>query len=115
MEFSICLPILLIFFAFMWEFARVEQIRQTAATAAYEGARQAIVAGGSANDAEQAAQAILDAVRIRDASIVVTPSPVTDDTESVDVSITVPIASNAWVAPFFMNGSIGAGMELSKK
>ncbi len=114
-EFAITLPILLAFFGFFWEFARAEQIRQTTATAAYEGARQGIVAGGSADDAKQTAQAILDAVGIRNATIVVTPSTITDETSSVQVSVSVPVASNAWVMPFFIdNLDIKANMALSK-
>jgi Flp pilus assembly protein TadG len=114
-EFAITLPILLAFFGFFWEFARAEQIRQTTATAAYEGARQGIVKGGSANDATQAAQAILDAVSIRDATVVVTPSTISSETTSVQVSISVPVASNAWVMPFFIdNLDITANMTLNR-
>jgi Flp pilus assembly protein TadG len=114
-EFAITLPILLAFFGFFWEFARAEQIRQTTATAAYEGARQGIVEGGSASDARSKAQEILDAVGIRSATITVTPSTITDETTSVQVSVTVPVASNAWVMPFFIdNLDIKAEMTLSK-
>lgn len=114
-EFAICLPILLAFFGFFWEFARAEQIRQTTATAAYEGARQGIVKGASAADAKQAAQAILDAVSIDDATVVVTPSIITGETSSVQVSVSVPVASNAWVMPFFINDlNITANMTLTK-
>ena len=114
-EFAVTLPILLAFFGFFWEFARVEQMRQTTATAAYEGARQAIVEGGSAADAEQTAQAILDAVGIQDATIVVTPNAITSETEAVQVSISVPVASNAWVLPYFFGGlDITASMTLNK-
>ena len=114
-EFAICLPILLAFFGFFWEFARAEQIRQTTATAAYEGARQGIVKGASAADAKQAAQAILDAVSIDDATVVVTPSTITGETSSVQVSVSVPVASNAWVMPFFIDDlNITANMTLTK-
>ncbi len=114
-EFAITFPLMLAFFGFFWEFARAEMIRQTTATAAYEGARQAIVEGGSATDARQAAQALLDAVAIRDARITVTPDVITSDTSSVRVSISVPLASNAWVTPFFIKDlNINASMTLSK-
>ena len=102
-EFAICLPILLAFFGFFWEFARAEQIRQTTATAAYEGARQGIVEGASADEAKQTAQAILNAVSVRDATIVVTPSVITSETLSVQVSVSVPVANNAWIVPFFLD------------
>lgn len=77
-------------------------IRQTAASAAYEGARQAIVAGGSAEDAKQMVAAIMQAVGIADADVAVTPSIITASTESVQVAITVPLSSNAWISPLFL-------------
>jgi Flp pilus assembly protein TadG len=102
-EFAVSLPILLAFFVFFLEFARVEQIRHTVATAAYEGARQGIVEGGSADDALQTAERILGAVQVRDAEVVVTPSTITSETTAVQVSITVPMAGNAWVTAFFLD------------
>ena len=101
-EFAIAFPILMMFLIFMWEFSRAEMIRQTTATAAYEGARQAIVIGGSATDATQTATSMMQAVGIVDANIWVTPSVITNSTESVKVSITVPMKSNAWIVPLFM-------------
>ena len=102
-EFAVCLPILLAFFTFFLEFARVEQIRHTVATAAYEGARQGIVEGGSAADAQLTADTILSAVQIADANVVITPGTITSETQTVQVSITVPMGSNAWVTAFFLD------------
>lgn len=101
-EFAIAFPVLLLFFIFMWEFSRAEMIRQTAASAAYEGARQAIVAGGSADDARQMVAAIMQAVGISDADVTVTPGIITASTASVQVAITVPLSSNAWISPLFL-------------
>lgn len=114
-EFAIAFPVLLMFFVFMWEFSRAEMIRQTAASAAYEGARQAIVAGGSAEDATQMVNAVMQAVGIADSDVTVTPSIITPDTESVQIAITVPMSSNAWISPlFFRNLEIHSNMTLRR-
>ncbi len=112
-EFAITLPILIMFLIFMWEFSRAEMIRQTSATAAYEGARQAIVVGGSTNDVEQTVTSIMQAVGIRDAKVVVTPSVITSATAAVEVTVDVPLAGNAWITPlFFQDMTIHSTMTL---
>lgn len=114
-EFAVTFPVLLLFFVFMWEFSRAEMIRQTAASAAYEGARQAIVTGGSAEDAVQMVDAVMQAVGIADANVEVTPSIITSSTESVQIAITVPMSSNAWISGLFMKDlEIHSNMALSR-
>ena len=114
-EFAIAFPVLLMFFVFMWEFSRAEMIRQSAASAAYEGARQAIVAGGSADDARQMVGAIMQAVGIADADVAVTPSIITASTDSVQIAITVPLASNTWISPLFLkNLEVHSNMTLRR-
>ena len=100
-EFALCVPVLFMCLAFLWEFSRAEMIRQTVATAAYEGARQAIVEGGSAADAQQMAQSVIDAVGTQNATITITPSTVTSATTQVQVTVSAPLNGNALVTPFF--------------
>lgn len=114
-EVAVTAPILFLFFFFFWEFARAEMIRHTAATAAYEGARQGIVKGGSADDAKQTAQAILNAVAIKDADVKVTPKTITSKTTAVKVSVKIPLKENAWITPLFMkNLEIDTSMTLNR-
>jgi Flp pilus assembly protein TadG len=114
-EMAITAPILFGFFGFLWEFSRAEMIRHTVSTAAYEGAREALVAGATSEEATAAAQEVLDAVGVRNASITVTPSTITPQTETIQVTITVPLNSNAVITPFFMNGlQINAEMTLKR-
>ena len=114
-EFAVCVPILFLAFFFFWEFARAEMIRQTAATAAYEGARQGIVEGATAADVQNAAQSILNAVAIQGAVITVTPATITSETTSVQVAIRVPLNSNAWITPLFMdNMNVNSSITLSR-
>lgn len=102
-EVAITVPILFAFFGFLWEFSRAEMIRNSVSTACYEGARQGIIEGGSATSAEDAAQGVLDAVGIRNATITVTPATIIPETESVRINISVPLDDNSFVAPFFFD------------
>ncbi len=112
-EFAIAFPILLLFLIFMWEFARAEMIRQTAETAAYEGARQAIVVGGTPQDAQNTVREIMQAVGIKDTEVDVSPSVITNTTSAVEVSVTVPMRSNAWITPlFFEDLNVHSKMKL---
>ena len=78
-EVAVTVPILFAVFGFIWEFSRAEMIRQTAATAAHEGARQGMITGGTSAMATSAAQDILDAVGIRNATIVLNPTTIVPD------------------------------------
>jgi hypothetical protein len=79
-------------------------IRNTMRNACFEGARRGSLPGASADEARGAAQAVLDAVGIKQGQITVSPSTITDATPSVTVSISVPLNANAWVTPHFTKG-----------
>lgn len=96
-EFAIVVPLLFLFFFTAFEFCRVAMIRHTVDNAVYEGARLAIIPGGTSADATQEAQRILNSLGIDDANIVVTPSNIDNTTENVTVQITVPLDSNSFV------------------
>lgn len=101
-EMAITMPILFAFFGFLWEFSRAEMIRHTVSTAAYEGAREAIVEGASAAESRATAQRVLDGVGIRGANVVTDPTTFVPTTQTVEVTITVPLNGNALIAPFFL-------------
>jgi Flp pilus assembly protein TadG len=100
-EFAICAPILFFFFFAALEFSRVNMIRQSVENAVYEGSRRGIVPGATADDCRNAAQVVLNMISANNASVTVTPSEIAPTTPEVTVSISVPINSNSWVAPFF--------------
>ena len=102
-EVAITIPILFLFFFFFWEFSRAEMLRHTAATAAYEGARKGIIEGGTAAETTAAAQAVLNAVGVRNPTIVVNPATIGPTTESVQVAVTIPLDDNAVMTPFFFD------------
>jgi Flp pilus assembly protein TadG len=105
-EFAICAPILFLFTFASLEFSRMNMLRQTVENAVYEGCRRGIVPGATADDVENATQAVLNTVSARAALIEVSPSVITEDTTNVTVSIEVPINSNTWVSPFFFRDRI---------
>jgi Flp pilus assembly protein TadG len=104
------------FFFASLEFSRVNMIRQSVENAVYEGARRGIVPGATAADCQASAQAVLNTVLARDATIDVTPAVITKDTTEVTVDIAVPVNSNSWVIPtFFANRTISGSMTLARE
>jgi Flp pilus assembly protein TadG len=96
------------FFFFMFaciEFGRMNTVRQTVNNAAYEGARTCVVPNAKAAEGIAAAQSVLDAVGIRNASITVTPSTIASTTTDVTVKVTAPLGSNLWVTPVFLGST----------
>jgi hypothetical protein len=91
-------------------------IRQTVENAVYEGSRRGIVPGATADDCRNAAQAVLNTISTNDAEVTVAPSAITPNTSQVTVSISVPINSNSWVAPFFFRDrTIANSMTLRRE
>jgi Flp pilus assembly protein TadG len=116
-EFALALPILILFTFAGFEFSRVNMIRNTAINAAYEGARQGIVPGATSADCEAAANELLNLVQISGGTAVASPASIRPDTESVSVTVTVPITSaNAFVTPqFFLGKTITATVTLPRE
>ncbi len=106
-EFAFVLPILLGLFFGMVELSRVMLLQHSVDTAAYEGARNAMVPGATINDAVLSAQKLLDAARLNSATITVEPQVITESTPLVTVRIELPVAQNSWVPPFwFTRGTV---------
>ncbi len=104
-EVAIVLPILLMLFFGAIDFSRANTIRNTVENAAYEGARRAVVPGATSQSAELAAQHILASLKIRGATVVATPSNITNGTKEVSVTITVPLGSNLYVSSQMLSSS----------
>lgn len=95
-EFAVCLPILVAFFFAMWEYTRMEIVRQTVKAAAFEGARQGIVEGATAEEMEEAAQRVLASFTVREAEL---ESTLTAETCVMDIE--VPLLANSYAASIF--------------
>ncbi len=73
-EFAITLPIVFLLLFGMIELSRLFMLQHSADTAAYEGARNAIVPGAKPEDAVVAASELLRAAGLRGGQILVEPA-----------------------------------------
>lgn len=104
-EFALTAPVLFLFCFAGIEFSRVTMMVHTASIAATEGARRGIVAGATAADCYEAAQAELVAVGIQKASIDIKPSSIDETTQMITVGVRIPlILANGYVTPEFFLG-----------
>jgi Flp pilus assembly protein TadG len=102
-ETALTLPVLFLVVFGSFEFARAHSLLHTADNAAYEGARQGILPGATAADCEQKAQNVLQAIAAKDATVTVTPSQITADTQEVTVDIEIPMNTNGYVTGMFFH------------
>lgn len=99
-EFAIVAPVILLLFLGAIEITRLNFLRHTAANAAYEGARRAIVPGGTSSDADAAALQLLIAVEAhRGAEI-----EVENSLDRVAVTVVIPMNMNSWGITRFSSG-----------
>lgn len=83
------------------ELARMHMIHNSASNAAYEGARRGAVPGATASQAREAAENLLVAIGVHNPTVTVDPSSIQDSTETVTVTVSVPLNDNAWLTPLF--------------
>lgn len=102
-EFALTFPALLLLVFGSYELCRANMMMQTTEAAAYEGTRVAIVPGSTAAEAENAARQILGTAGIRNANVVVSPSNLGTETETVSVEIAVDFQDNFFLASIFMS------------
>lgn len=100
-EFALLLPILLLFFAAMIEISRALLLQHTVDSAAYEGARSAMVPGADAEDAVKAAMELLDSAKLKHGKITVEPTEITELTPVISVTVEVPLTANCWTTPLW--------------
>jgi Flp pilus assembly protein TadG len=100
-EFALVAPLLFLVVCGAVEFARLNMLVNSMENAAYEGARQGIVPGATADGVRAEAQLVLDAVGARNADVSVSPTVITSSTSEVTVTIRLPLNDNAWVSPVF--------------
>ena len=112
-EFSMVLPIIMLLFYGMIELIRVLLLQHSVDTAAYEGARCAIVPGAKSVEATECAKQLLSAGHLKSATIKVEPEIITEDTALITVRVELPIKENAWLTPFwFKRGSVVSQVSL---
>ncbi|MFY9255042.1 MAG: TadE family protein [Fuerstiella sp.] len=105
-EFAIVTPVFLILVFAGLEFAVIGTIRSTSHNAAYEAARMLVIPGAQANDGIAEAKRILGIVGVDTLTVTVSPTTITDTTQTVEVNISVPYAQNAIFTPWFVGNIV---------
>ena len=100
-EFALVLPIILLLFFGGIEFARMNMLRHVVDNASYEAARHVIVPGATAQEGIDRAKSILAVMGAQNATVVITPNPIREETENVSVKVTLPSTGNMWAVSFF--------------
>jgi Flp pilus assembly protein TadG len=90
-EFAMVLPVILLLFFGALEMNNLNFIKQTAANAAYEGARAAMVAGGNPERGRQHAETLLDRMGVGNGAVV----SVGGSGQRVTVTVRVPLNLNS--------------------
>lgn len=104
-EFALTAPVFFLFLLAAFEFGWLNVMRHTADNAAYEAARTAMVPGATVAEAKAKANNLLGIVGARSATITVTPSELTPDTDQVTVAIDIPMNKNGLVVPRFTSAT----------
>lgn len=92
-EFAVVLPVIFLFFFGLWEWSRVEMIRQVTETAVFEAARTGTLPAATDADAENKAFEILNVYMISGATVDAT----VNSSEST-VMLEVPLGQNTWIS-----------------
>lgn len=107
-EFAIvAIPMFVLIFGCL-EVSRLYMIDSMAEDAAFEAVRHVMVAGAVKSEGVAKAQSMLSLVGTQNATIVITPyaegtaqAEINDDTDEVEVNITIPMSSNAFLVSAF--------------
>lgn len=116
-EMAFALPVLILTTFSGIEFSRVNFIRNSIENAAYEGAREGIIPGATAEECRAAANTMINAIGIAGATVTVSPNPLTNSAETVTVNISVPLTlANGYVTPrFYLGKSIVTEIQLPRE
>ncbi len=97
-EFAICAPVFFFLIFGGIELARTNMIIHSVESAALQGCRRGIIPGATAAQCRQAAQDVLNIAGLRESTITITPSTITESTATVSVTIAVPMDKNSYMA-----------------
>ena len=115
-EFSIAAIVLFAFLFASIELGLANMMLHTAEAAAYEGARTAMLPGATVAESETAVRDILAIAQIRVADVQFVPNDLTQETDTVRVTVTFNFADNTTLVPRLMNtGPIIRECELSRE
>lgn len=105
-------PIIFTLFMGGIEITRLNFIRQSVSNAAYEGARKAVMPGGTVAEAQSEAQRLLTILRISTGAT----CSATIGTDKVTMTVTVPVSQNSWGITRFCSGmNVSQTVTLSRE
>lgn len=115
-EFAFVFPVIMFFFIGIVAVTQAFLIRDMAQLAAYECAREGTLFDATTEDVEAKAAATIRTMGLRDYTVEILPSTITNSTQKVGVTITVPMHRNAWVAAPFLPSvwNVKSSVELQK-
>ena len=105
-EFAIAISILLMLVFASIEIVRLNMLRHSVEQASYQAARKGIIIGAKSNDVKQEATDHLAKLNVIGGTVTVNPDTITDDTEVIQVNVSVPVTGNSWVSPVYFFGDI---------
>lgn len=114
-EFALCAPILFLFTFTGIEFARINMIRNTIESAAYQGARSGVLPGAEAGDCQTVSEELLDIVGITGYTVNV--SPILPGSDNVTVTVQTPITIlHGYVTPrYYLGKTLTASVTLPRE
>ncbi|MFO1019503.1 MAG: TadE/TadG family type IV pilus assembly protein [Planctomycetales bacterium] len=115
-ELAMILPVIFTMVFGIFEFSRMNMIRNTSKNAAYKAARTAIVPGAQASTAISAASTLMQAIGVKNSTITVSPNPIPSNATSVTVTIVTQMNGNMFFTPMFLkNKSYTATCTLNRE
>ena len=105
MEMAITLPLLILLLFGFYELARANLARNLAQDAAYEAARELIVAGAQPAEGVQVANQLLQVIGVCAPQSTISPATITPQTPEVAVTVTVPIQALTGFGDLFLSGA----------
>lgn len=103
-EFAVAISVLLLIVFASIEFARLNLLKHAVEQSSYVAARKGIIMGAKVNDVKNFAEDHLAVFGVTNATVTVSPNPINDDTEIVEVIVDVPVSGNTWISPVYFNG-----------
>ena len=104
-EMAMCLPVLLLVLFGSYELGRANLMRHACESAAYEGARVGIIPGTDRDKIAAASQFILRTVGVSDYQLTITPSDLSQSTETIEVVVEIPFEANSLIPVTFLKGA----------
>ncbi len=105
-EFAVSISILLLFVFASIEFVRLNMLKHSVDHASYLAARKGIIVGAQVADVKNTAEAHLALFGVSNATVTVSPNPIKDDSDIIEVVVDVPMSGNTWISPVYFSDTM---------